>query len=78
MLCYLCEGRGAGGAGFGIFSLWMTSSIFGDDGGLVMRDGPEMFGFVCVCGVVSLHGPENGKTILVSIGQICCLLCLYL
>ena len=34
--------------------------------------------FVCVCGVVSWYGLKNGEIILVLIGQICCMLCLYL
>ena len=69
---------GLEGLGFSIFSLQITSSSFGGDGGLVMWDGPEMFGIVCACSVVSVDGPENGEFISVLIGQMCCLLHLYL
>ena len=37
-----------------------------------------MYVFVCVYCGVSLYGPENGESIFVLIGQICCLLHLYL
>ena len=76
--CIVCvKGEGLGGW-FWYFSLWMTSNIVGGDGGPVMWDGLEMYVFVCVSGVVSLYGPENGESILALIGWICCLLHLYL
>ena len=78
MLHCLGEGQGPGKVGCSIFSLQMNFSSFGRSGGLVMKDGPEMTVFVCVCGVVTVYGLEKGKTICVLIGQMCCLLCLYL
>ena len=72
----LGEGQGPGAVGCGIFSLWMNFDSLGESGGLVMRDGPEMIVFVCVCGVGSVYGLEKGKFICVLIGQMCCLLCL--
>ena len=56
----------------------MNFGSFGRSGGLVMKDGPEMAVFVCVCGIVSMYGLEKGEFICVLIGQMCCLLCLYL
>ena len=37
-----------------------------------------MFEFVWVCGAVCVHGPEKGESVLVLMGQMCCLLHLYL
>ena len=56
----------------------MNFGSFGGSGGLVMKDSPEMTVFVCVCGVVPVYGPEKGEFICVLIGQMCCLLHLYL
>ena len=66
------------GVGCGIFSLQMNFGSFAGSGGLVMRDGPEMTGIVCVCGAGSVYGLEKGESICVLIGWICCLLHLYL
>ena len=71
------KGEGLGGC-FSIFLLQMTFGSCGVDGGLVMLDGPEMFGIVCVCGIVPVNGLENGESIWVLIGWMCCLLHLYL
>ena len=38
----------------------MTFRSCGGSGGPVMSDGPEIIGFVCICSVVSVYGPENG------------------
>ena len=43
-----------------------------------MKDGPEMTVFVSVCEVVCVYGLQMGETICVLIGQMCCLLHLYL
>ena len=56
----------------------MNFGSFGGNGGLVMRDGPEITGSVCVYVVVSVYGLEKGESICVLIGQMCCLLHLYL
>ena len=65
--CIVCvKGRGLGGGSCG------------GNGGLVMTGGPEMTGIVCVCGVVSVYGLEKGESIWVLIGQMWCLLHMYL
>ena len=47
--CVVCvKGEGLG-AGFGIFSLQITFSIVGCEGGPVMWEGLEMYVFVVVC-----------------------------
>ena len=58
----------------------MNFGPFGGSGGLVMKDGPKMTVFVCVCvwGVVFVYGLVKGEFICVLIGQMCCLLHLYL
>ena len=66
------------GVGYGVFSLQMDFDSFGGSGGLVIRYGPEMTGFVCVCGVGSVYGLVKGESICLLIGQMCCLLHLYL
>ena len=77
--CIVCvKGEGLGEAGCGIFSLWMNFGSYGGNGGLVMTDGPEITGILCVCGVVSVYGLEKGDSIWVLIGQMCCLFHLYL
>ena len=45
----------------------MKFGSFGGSGGPVMKDGPEMVVFVCVCSIVSVYGPEKGEFICVFI-----------
>ena len=56
----------------------MNFGLCGGNGGLVMKDGPEITGTVCVCSVVSVYGLEKDESIWVLIGWMCCLLYLYL
>ena len=56
----------------------MNFGFCSGNGGLVMKDGPEITGIVCVCGFVSMYGLEKGESIWVLIGQMSCLLHLYL
>ena len=52
--CIFCVKGRTWGVVCGIFLLWMHFGSCGGNGGLVMADGPEITGIVCVCGVVSV------------------------
>ena len=77
-MCGLCEGQWGRGFGVGILLLQMTSSSFGGSGGPEICDGPEIIELLCGCGVVCVKGLVNGDSVSVSMGQMCCLLNLYL
>ena len=74
----LCEGQWGRGFGLGILLLQMTSSSFGGSGGPEMSDGPEIVELWCGCGVVCVDGLVKSDSVSVLMGQMCCLLCLYL
>ena len=77
-MCDLCEGQWGRGSGVGILLLETTSNSFGSCGGPEMCDGPEIVNLLCGCGVVCTDDIEKGDSVSVLMGQMCCLLHLYL
>ena len=56
----------------------MISISFGGCVGPEMIDGPEIVELLCGCGGACVDGLEKGESVSVLMGQICCLLCLYM